>query len=697
MSLANLLMGDTGTPKPPLTIAILGSHQSGKSTLLGHLTALAMPDALRNRMMSNYTRQTTTLHKHPAAPLTWVCDRSPVERDHNMTTFSKYLEHKTDAARVTMIDPPGGERFDKFMTSAIQQADVCLVVVDAQKYLHDLSPTGGLYEQLLMAKAFHVEQLVVVVNKMDLLGYCCVQFLKIVEHIQNVLQSIGFVAYVTPQDIPHVESQGIPLSTLPGVPTQSCAVHIIHTTQRSTSDETFSHALLHGSSNNSRTPHNAQNIEDSEQSAVLKPHVHACGWPTARTVQYGCTAAQRDRIMLIPILPISGWCGDNLLHKIPPCTDRSDGVDTGGDDGDVAVDVDVNSSPPLNNLSWHSDANTLLQQLNLLRPKTTTTPSSSSSLQTSLRLSVQDVYRIPSIGTVVCGKLEHGALRPGMRVQFAPKHHQLEFDHEVYGIESHHKWLDTAHTGEQIGINISTPHEQLKRGMVLSGLPHGIASWDGVDVAAPAVSFYAYVVLFNHDVITTLRHGACPVVHVHSAVGACRVEQIDWGFAPPLLNNHNTNNPTAAITTVTPHHNHASFEEYLSHNSNITRNPDFLRTRDCPMGVVKFVPLAPLVVEAASAYPNLARFVLRDQGRVVGMGVVLSVDKATPPQQDPTPDASTSPCPPHIITSSPPHWYTQVYVPLCERFQAVMDGDEAALTMTTTTTTTTTSPTPTSP
>jgi len=83
----------------------------------------------------------------------------------------------------------------------------------------------------------------------------------------------------------------------------------------------------------------------------------------------------------IPVIPISGWLGDNMIDKSP-------------------------------SLSWFKGP-TLLEALdNITPPKRMT--------EKPLRLPLQDVYKIGGVGTVPVGRVETGILKPGMNVVFAP-------------------------------------------------------------------------------------------------------------------------------------------------------------------------------------------------------------------------------------------------------------------------------------
>ena len=83
----------------------------------------------------------------------------------------------------------------------------------------------------------------------------------------------------------------------------------------------------------------------------------------------------------IPFIPISGWCGDNML-------DRS------------------------TNTPWYKGP-TLIEALDKIEPPKRPT-------EKPLRVPLQDVYKIGGIGTVPVGRVETGILKPGISVTFGP-------------------------------------------------------------------------------------------------------------------------------------------------------------------------------------------------------------------------------------------------------------------------------------
>jgi elongation factor 1-alpha len=83
----------------------------------------------------------------------------------------------------------------------------------------------------------------------------------------------------------------------------------------------------------------------------------------------------------INFIPISGWNGDNMLER--------------------------SAKTP-----WYTGP-ILIEALDLIEPPKRPT-------EKPLRIPLQDVYKIKSIGTVAVGKVEIGVIKPGMSITFAP-------------------------------------------------------------------------------------------------------------------------------------------------------------------------------------------------------------------------------------------------------------------------------------
>ncbi len=244
----------------------------------------------------------------------------------------------------------------------------------------------------------------------------------------------------------------------------------------------------------------------------------------------------------IPFIPVSGWVGDNVYK-------RSD------------------------KMPWY-DGPTLYEVLDTVSspPKPVDKP---------LRIPIQDVFTITGVGLVPVGRVVTGVLRPGDRIVVEP----TGATGEVRSIEMHHKRLDKAEPGDNIGFNVKGIEKKfVHRGCVV-GHPD--------NPPTVAEEFTAQIVITRHP--TAISVGYTPVVHVHTAHMASRIVEIIDKRDPR----------TGQV---------------------IEKNPSFIKKGD--IAVVRFKPIKPLVIERRQDFDQLGRFAIRDMGITIGAGIVLDVKKA---------------------------------------------------------------------
>merc|ERR1712241_1493507 len=66
------------------------------------------------------------------------------------------------------------------------------------------------------------------------------------------------------------------------------------------------------------------------------------------------------------------------------------------------------------------------------------------------RMPVSGVYKIKGVGDVITGRIEQGFLKPNETVGFAPS----GITGKCFTIEMHHKNVDEANTGDNVGVNV---------------------------------------------------------------------------------------------------------------------------------------------------------------------------------------------------------------------------------------------------
>nr|XP_043636109.1 elongation factor 1-alpha-like [Erigeron canadensis] len=201
-----------------------------------------------------------------------------------------------------------------------------------------------------------------------------------------------------------------------------------------------------------------------------------------------------------------------------------------------------------------------------------------------LRLPLHDVYKIGGIGTVPVGQVETGVIKPGMEVTFG-----FGLTTEVKSVEMHSKALPEALPGDFVGFNVqNVAAKDLKRGYVASN------SKD--DPAKGAASFTSHVIVMN-DYPGQIKVGYEPLLSCHTSHVAVKFAEL--------------------LTKI----DRDTYEDLES-------KPKFLKGGDA--GIVKMVPIKPMVVEIFSEYPTLGRFVVRNLRQTVAVGVIKNVDKRVP-------------------------------------------------------------------
>jgi len=179
------------TGKPALSLIVVGHVDAGKSTLMGKL--LHELGRVSDREQSSNERASARIGKGSFA-YAWNLDSSEEEHARGVTIDIAQDSFSTAHRQFTLLDAPGHRDFIPNMISGSAQADAAILVIDAAlgAFEAGFGPNGQTREHALLLRSLGVQQLVVVVNKLDAVDWNQGRFEEIAEQLKPFLTKSGF-------------------------------------------------------------------------------------------------------------------------------------------------------------------------------------------------------------------------------------------------------------------------------------------------------------------------------------------------------------------------------------------------------------------------------------------------------------------------------------------------------------------------
>jgi len=198
----------------------------------------------------------------------------------------------------------------------------------------------------------------------------------------------------------------------------------------------------------------------------------------------------------VPVIPISGWKGDNLIKK-------SENMPWW-----KGVDCETISGKKIH-------VETLVETLEKyveIPPRP---------ISAAMRVPISGIYKIKGAGDVLTGRVEQGTVKPGEEVIFLPTHTAaLACEGKVFSVEMHHKSVTQATAGDNVGLNI--------KGLKKENMPRtgDIMILKSDKTLAKTKNFTAQVQIMEHP--GELKVGYSPIAFVRTARSSVRMAKINW-------------------------------------------------------------------------------------------------------------------------------------------------------------------------
>jgi peptide chain release factor subunit 3 len=181
-------------PRDHINLVFIGHVDAGKSTLSGCiLYNMGMVDA---RTIERFEREAKQRNRESWF-LAFIMDTSEEERAKGITVEVGRAHFETETFRYTILDAPGHKNYVPNMISGASQADIGILVISARKgeFETGFEKGGQTREHALLAKTLGVQQLIVVINKMDdpTVLWDVARYEECVGKLKPFLKSCGYV------------------------------------------------------------------------------------------------------------------------------------------------------------------------------------------------------------------------------------------------------------------------------------------------------------------------------------------------------------------------------------------------------------------------------------------------------------------------------------------------------------------------
>jgi len=170
--------------KPHQNLAIIGHVDHGKSTLVGRL--LFETGSVPEHVIEQHREEAEEKGKG-GFEFAYVMDNLAEERERGVTIDIAHQEFDTDEYYFTIVDCPGHRDFVKNMITGASQADNAVLVVAADDGVQPQTQ-----EHVFLARTLGIDELIVAVNKMDLVDYEESRYRETVEEVKELLKQVQF-------------------------------------------------------------------------------------------------------------------------------------------------------------------------------------------------------------------------------------------------------------------------------------------------------------------------------------------------------------------------------------------------------------------------------------------------------------------------------------------------------------------------
>lgn len=178
--------------KDPMNIVFIGHVDSGKSTICGNI--LMRSGRVDPAELRKYEQEAKENNRESWF-MAYILDIDDSERQKGKTVEVGRATFELPSKRFTILDAPGHKNYVPNMIDGAAQADIACLVISSKtgEYESGFEKGGQTQEHAILAKAFNVSRMIVIINKMDTDNWSEERFKMIQEQIGGYLYNqVGY-------------------------------------------------------------------------------------------------------------------------------------------------------------------------------------------------------------------------------------------------------------------------------------------------------------------------------------------------------------------------------------------------------------------------------------------------------------------------------------------------------------------------
>ena len=161
-----------------------GSVDDGKSTLLGRMlydAKAVFDDEVKGLQVAN------NINKEVNIDFSLLLDGLKAEREQSITIDVAYRFFSTDKRKFIVADTPGHEQYTRNMFTGATTADLAIILIDSRYGILDQTR-----RHTLICSLIGIKNVVIAINKMDLIHYSDKKYFKIVNEYLSFVKKLSF-------------------------------------------------------------------------------------------------------------------------------------------------------------------------------------------------------------------------------------------------------------------------------------------------------------------------------------------------------------------------------------------------------------------------------------------------------------------------------------------------------------------------